>query len=544
MSVNTFFVSELNATSAPGTAAAFGETIAGQPTVSYAEINTIAGTTAATASTFFSFYLDITAATPTFVGLTNGVNANFPSIVTSATANSQSLIDLNNLKEDYLRLAAKFIFGTEAAVGIFTNSADIKTGYNTAATANSTATNAVLAANANSKVAASTKLVKQIAVNYMERFALQYKAASVAVNGQFNGLTAQALYPSGESDVAAIVVYRDSGGGASLVSSGITHATLKVDMSDANGNVRAIYVTSNTTPWASNTGSGYQLGDAVALRFNNGSNQICVIKIAALNPVQVAILNGTLDNSVLLDLTKAGTIFNTDLNVGTGSGGVAALTGSFTSVNGIASTVPSGGANQNGSGATFDVVMNSGATAVASIKINAKGSGYVVDNLVTLTQGSSTIVMKLTAAMASVLNHDDEAGYGTFPCPTASDGKTSGIAATATSGTGSNATVDITMSDSDTIERIALNTAGSGYASGNTVKFVSAKSKITATLTANTAAILNGTGATLLSSTNVPLEAGDKIQKVDGVTNASGQLNAQGESISFSQTASSVYLLS
>ena len=537
MSVNTFFVSELNATSAPGTAAAFGETIAGQPTVSYAEINTIAGTTAATASTFFSFYLDITAATPTFVGLTNSVNANFPSIVTSASANSQSLIDLNNLKDDYLRLAAKFIFGTEAAVGIFTNSADIKTGYDTAATANSTATNAVLAANANSKVAASTKLVKQIAVNYMERFALQYKAESVAVNGQFNGLTAAALYPSGESDVTAIVVYR----GGSVVSSGITHATLKVEMSDANGSVRAIYVTSNTTPWASNTGSGYQLGDAVALRFNNGSNQICLIKIAALNSVQVAILNGTLDNSVLLDLTKAGTIFNTDLNVGTGSGGVAALTGSFTSVNGIASTNSGSGNNA----ATFDVVMNSGATAVSSIKINATGSGYAANDTVTLTQGSATIVMTLSAAMANVLNGTDNAGYGTFPCPTATDGKTSGIAIT-TSGSGSSATVDVTMSDSDTIERIALNTAGSGYASGDTITISSGtpKKKITATLTANTAAILNGTGATLVPSTNVPLEAGDKIQKVDGVTNASGQLNAQGETVVFSQTASTVYLLS
>ena len=537
---NTFFVSELNATSAPTAAAVFGETIEGQPTVSYAEINTIAGTTAATASTFFSFFVDVTAATPTFQGKTNSVAANFPSIVTSATANSQSLIDLNNLKEDYLKLAAKFIFGTEAATGYFTNVPAINTGYEAAATANSTATNAVLAANATSKVAASTKLVKQIAVNYIERFALQYKAVSVAINDTAGGQTAAALYPSGESDVGDVIVVR----GGSVHTNGITDATLKVKMSDANGTVNAIFVTSSTTPWTSNTGSGYAVGDQIVLKLvdSNNSNKICLISIPSLNPVQVAILNGTLDNSVLLDLTKASTIFNTDLNVGTGSGGVAALTGTFSSANGIASAT-SGSGNNN---ATFDVVMNSTKTAVASIKINAKGASYAANDTVTLTQGSATIVMTLTAAMANVLNGVAEAGYGTFPCPTATDGKTSGIAAAATSGTGSGATVDITMTDSDTIERIALNTAGSGYASGNTVKFVSGTpaSIITATLTANTAAILNGTGATLVPSTNLPLEAGDKIQKVDGVTNATGQLNAQGEAVVFSQTSSSVYLLS
>ena len=537
MSVNTFFVSELNATSASTASATFGETIVAQPTVSYAEINTIAGTTAANASTFFSFYLDITAATPTFVGVTNSVSANFPSIVTAAATNSQSSIDLNNLKEDYLKLAAKFIFGTESATGIFTNIPAINTGYEAAATANNTETNTILTANAVAKAAASNKLVKQIAVNYIERFALQYKAESVAILGVVGGQTAAALYPTGVSHVGDVIVVR----GGSVVSV-TANATLKVKMSDASGTVNAIFVTSSATPWASNTGSGYQLADQIVLKLvdSNNSNKICLIKIASLNHVQVAILNGTLDNSVLLDLTKAGTIFTTDLNKGTGSGDIALLTGSFTSANGIASTN-----NGSGNDATFDVVMNSSATAVSSIKINAKGSGYAVDNLVTLTQGSSTIVMKLTAAMVSVLNGLADAGYGTFPCPIVSDGKTSGISATSPDG-GSGATVDVTMSDSDTIERIALNTSGSGYSSGHTITISSGSpaSKITATLTTNTAAILNGNGATLLPSTNVPLEAGDKIQKVDGVQNASGQLNAKGETITFEQTASSVYLLS
>jgi hypothetical protein len=544
MPINTFFVSELNATSASTAAATFGETIEAQPTVSFSGINTIAGTSAATASTFFSFYVDITTATPTFVGLTNGVAANFPSIVTAAGSNSQSAIDLNNLKEDYLKLAAKFIFGSEEATGLFTNVSAINTGYNSAATANSTATNNILAANANTKVAASTKLVKQIAVSYIERFALQYKAVSVAINGTAGGETAAALYPSGESDVGDVIVVR----GSSVVSSGITDATLKVKMSDVNGTVNAIFVTSNSTPFASNTGSGYQLGDQIVLKLvdTNNSNKICLIQIPSLNPVQVSILNGTLDNSVLLDLTKAGTIFNTDLNVGTGSGGVAALTGSFKSANGIAGVPTSGGANQNGSGATFDVVMNSGATAVSSIKINATGQNYVVDNLVTLTQGSATIVMTLSAAMANVLNGVDNAGFGTFPCPVSTDGKTENISITSTGSPSSVATVDVTMSDINTIERIALNTNGSGYASGDTITISagSPKQKITATLTSNTATILNGNGATLIQGTNVPLEAGDKIQKVDGVSSASGQLNAQGEGVVFEQTASSVYLLS
>lgn len=541
MATNVFYISELNASNTTGTAATFVETIATDPTVTNPKISTIAGLTAADASLVFSFYLDNVADTPMFVGATNSNAAEFPSLVTAAENNSQSALDLINCQDDFVEELAKKIFGSTGATGLFTNRSDVNTGYNTAVTNNNTATNNVLAANASTKVAASSKLVQQLSVNYSARFALSYKAESVAIGSAVNGQTAAALYASGETTVDELVVYRNS----SLVTSGITQPTVVVNMSDNIGTINTIYVKEHPTQqYTSYTGSGFALGDTVAFKYTDTNSNICLLQIPSLNPVQVAMLNGKLDNNVLLGLTKAASLFTTDLNVGTGTNGVALLSGNFTSVNDISSTVESGGTQQSGSGATFDVVMNSAVTAVSSLKINTTGSNYVENNKVRLTQGSAYIEMTLSAAMANVLNGVDNAGYGTFPCPVGNDGKTTNISVSG--GTGTGATVNVTMSNPTTIEKIVLNTSGSGYQNNDNITLSSGNplQKINITLTTETATLLNGNGSSLILATHLPLEAGDRIQKVDSVGSASGQLNTKGEAVSFTQSTKTQYLLS
>ncbi|GAF88767.1 unnamed protein product, partial [marine sediment metagenome] len=238
---------------------------------------------------------------------------------------------------------------------------------------------------------------------------------------------------------------------------------------------------------------GYVAGRSISI-FKTISGALCIVKIPTINAVQAAILNGTLDNSVLYSLTKDAVLFDTSLNVGTGASGVAAVGGTtFASANGIASTVPSGGVSQNGAGATFDVIMNTNNT-VSSIRINATGANYVASNLVVLTQGASTISMTLSAAMIEVLNGAANAGYATFPTPLASDGKTSNILLSQT-GSGTGARVDVTMADKYNIETIAnssysypwTNTATTGtLATGN----------YTTTIVVDSGATQNGVGAT------------------------------------------------
>ena len=472
-----------------------------------------------------------------------------------------------------------------------------------------------------------------------------YKAVSIN-SGTYNGQVAAQWYPNTTSTQAtSIVVYRGAGAGTLQSYGGsFTTATVSVKTSDGVGTIESIFITSNADQWTSNTGSGYQVGDKLAIVADNSG--ICVVKINGINAVQAAILNGTLDNSVLYSLTKDAVLFDTSLNVGTGTGGVAAVGGTtFASANGIASTVPSGGASQLGAGATFDVIMNDNNT-VSSIRINATATtDYVASNIVVLTQGASTISMTLSSAMVSVINGDDNAGYATFPTPLSSDGKTSNIAISQT-GSGTGARVDVTMADKYNIETIAnssysypwTNTATSGalvtgnytttvlsggasqlgagatfrvvitagsitsirragknpttaYITGNvlTLTLVEGSStitltaldattaavlnggsgyvatdvitissgtplqKITVTLDATTAAILNGTAdalstngespAGLIVSTNLPLEAGDKIRMQQGISQASGQKNTKGELVSYSQTSFIDYLL-
>ena len=540
MPSNVFYVSEMNATNATDTAATFRPPIAGDPTVTNPNISTIAGLSAANASLAFSFYLDNVPDTPAFVGATNGNAANFPSLVTAAENNSQSEIDLKNCQADFVEELAKKIFGSVGATSLFTNRSAVNTGYNLAVSSNATATNNILGANEVTKVAASNTLVQQLSVNYSERFALAYKAESVAVGSTVNGQAATALYISGETTVDELVVYRNN----SLVTSGITQPKVVVSMSNNSGTINTIYVKEHPTQqFTSETGSGFALGDTVAFKYTDTNSNICLLQIPSLNPVQVAMLNGKLDNNVLLGLTKAASLFTTDLNVGDGTNGVASLSGNFTSANNISSTVVSG-TQINGSGATFDVVMNSDATAVSSIKINTTGSNYVENNLVRLSQGLSTIDMTLSAAMVNVLNGADNAGYGTFACPVGTDGKTGGISVIGGSGTG--ATVDVTMSNATTIEKIVLNTSGSDYKNNDNITLSAGtpQQRIDITLTTETATLLNGDGYSLITPTNIPLEAGDRIQKVDSVTSSSGQLNTKGELVSLTQTTKTQYLLS
>ena len=503
---NVFYIEEMNQSSNASAAATFGTTAATLPSVSYSNVSLIDGGTAITASTFFSFYLDITTPVARMMGVTNGVNSSFNNLVQSAAANSTSAVDKENITEDFLNLLAQRIFGSTGSYALFTNIDVLRSGYDTALTTVGTAVNTTLAANSSTKALASDKLIQQIAANYIPRFALMYNAEVVANTTAWGGQNAGGQFTADTTHTGLTLTQLNAAGNSADAST--TNATVEVKMG-SGGVIKSIYVTTAASQWTSNTGSGYVAGKSLSISKTIGS-VLCIIKIPTMTPVQAAILNGTLDNSILYSMTKHGSLFLTDLN-SNNNGGVAPLVGTnFISTNNVGVTSVSGGASQNGTGATFDVVMTN-STTVGSIKINTTGQNYVVGNVVVITYDGSTITMTLSAAMAAVLNGDDSAGSGEFPVPTSggnflfnagaaltgasghADGTytvTGVTGGASTSGAGATFTVDITGTD---ITSIVLNAkATTDYVIGNILTLTGGGKTITlAALTNKSAEVIN-----------------------------------------------------
>jgi hypothetical protein len=491
---NVFYVEEMNATSNATAAATFGTSATALPTVNYSNVSIIDAGTAAQASAVFSFYLDIASTVPRLMGVTNTAGASFLNLVTSSASNSTSAVDKANITDDYIDLSAIQIFGSTGGRALFTNLGSLKTGYETALTAVGTAVNSTLAANSTTLAAAGDKLIQQISANYIDRFALMYNAASIPASAAaYNGQSSAAWYPNGTTQATSIVVYRGAGAGTlESYDESFTTATVSVKTSDASGTIESIFITTNASQWTSNTGSGYEAGDKLAIVAANTG--VCVVKIDGINTVQAAILNGTLDNSILYNMTKSGVLFLTSFGTGSLSGT------SFISSNNIASTALTGGLSNAGAGATFDVVMSS-SSSVASIKINTTGSSYVVDNNIILTYLDSTITIVLTSAMVSVINGSDSAGYGTFPVPSSGgnflftpgaalvgsghiDGTytTTGVSGGASQGgVGATFTVDITGSAITSI--VLLAKATTNYVLGNILTISITVSDVAKTIT-------------------------------------------------------------
>ena len=120
-----------------------------------------------------------------------------------------------------------------------------------------------------------------------------------------------------------------------------------------------------------------------------------------INPPQVAMLNGTLDDSVLYSLTKTAVVYDVPIKDGASIG---ATTGLFSTEAVISVT---GG---TGSGAVVDVEMDTENTVIKSIKIVTAGTGYLSDDSVTLVQGANVITITLDANNVGLFNGVADSG--------------------------------------------------------------------------------------------------------------------------------------
>ena len=125
------------------------------------------------------------------------------------------------------------------------------------------------------------------------------------------------------------------------------------------------------------------------------------------------------------------------------------------------------------------------------------------------------------------------------------------------SNSGSGAKITVIMAADGDIQALMLHDAGdgngpvtgSGYQIGDTLILTDVHASATdgvitiASLNSVQAAMLNGTLDDPATPTQVPLEAGDKIRVKFSINSAVGQLNAQGEAVSFTQSFFSDYTL-
>ena len=515
----TFYVTNLDTASSDTTIAEYQTAKTVLDPVSYNEVPVNFSVSAKTASLWFTYYLSID--NQDYIGMNDATAAAFPN--NSTDSNTLTVVQYARMKEDYMRLSAKEIFGSEDAANYFTNRTYMETGYDNAQNAATASLNNKMKTTPADSVAsvvadASRELVKEMVVHYSKRFALSYNAYVVPDGTVVNGITGTGEFTDGITTGANTTITTWRSG----VLSSAVNAKITVKMSSPTV-IQTLFITSTDSPFEAESGSGYVLGDTVVI--SDGTN---ILAIDNINPPQVAMLNGTLDDSVLYSLTKTAVIYDELI---ADSAVVGTTTGSFSTEAGISAT---GG---SGSGAVLDVEMIPGNTTINRISIATAGSNYVLADEVTLNQGANVITITLNAADVELFNGVADSGTGIFTVGSAGTGT---YAALGGSGAGDNATVEVKMTNDKEIYSIKIGVAGGSarYVAGDNITISDGLNIIKIdTITANQTAILNGAGYGLIVPTNVPVESGDKIRLKRTINGPSGQLNTNGIVITYNQSA-------
>ena len=289
----TFYISNLDSTATHGTAGTFAGASSSAGQVSYPNINTVFNVSHSTASTWFQFYTVPTNDNDNTTGNDIvGVNSSTAPVFTSVNSgvsNTTTQTNRNALQKDFVDTLAEHVFGSREAADLFNNQQTIKSSWDTAEAAAVTAantsmdsaTNGANAGDSSAQTAAATlsvnaskEVVEALLVNNSDRFGLQYQASITGTSSQFATGTTSNITPTtnGSGSGAKVTVIMTN---ASTIQTIMIH-----NVSDGNAPV---------------TGSGYANGDSLVITDPNDSTN--VITIAALNYVQAAMLNGTLDDS-------------------------------------------------------------------------------------------------------------------------------------------------------------------------------------------------------------------------------------------------------
>ena len=194
-------------------------------------------------------------------------------------------------------------------------------------------------------------------------------------------------------------------------------------------------------------GGGFSGATAVSTSGGTGSGLTVDTTVDGNGNITAAAVNAGGSDYLISDtvtITNANAGKALTLNLASIVGGTGYVTGT-----GIAVT---GG---NGSGMTADITANAG--ALTNIVINSGGTGFTAGDTVTITNANATVIKTLGSIATA------GTGYSAL----------TGVA-TSSSGSGTGATVDLTVGANGAVTAVALNAAGSGYAADEVLTITNA----------------------------------------------------------------------
>ena len=223
-------------------------------------------------------------------------------------------------------------------------------------------------------------------------------------------------------------------------------------------------------------GGGFSNATAVATSGGTGSGLTVNTTVDGNGNITAAAVNAGGSDYLISDtvtITNANAGKALTLNLASIVGGTGYVSGT-----GIAVT---GG---NGSGMTADITANAG--VLTNIVINDGGTGFSASDTITIVNANATNIKTLGSISAA------GTGYSAL----------TGVA-TSSSGSGTGATVDLTVDSNGAVTAVALNAAGSGYAASEVLTITNANATGVNTLGSFSDAgtgYANGTGITTQSS--------------------------------------------
>jgi hypothetical protein len=289
---------------------------------------------------------------------------------------------------------------------------------------------------------------------------------------------------------------------------GAGNPTFSVYSAGSSGSVTTKFVTASGRDIIGFTGSAPPIGAPITGTGIPSGAQVTAVVGAAGATTTITTTANIDDTSLTVDSTtgiNAGMIIDrgdgTSIQVTGVEGNVVSLSGALTSSilgsNESYTGLSQGATNGVGTGSVF-TVSRSGGTYISTV--TSPGTGHVAGDLITI-YGSSlggvngTNNASITVATASVRNT-----VATFNNASITSGSTYNPASitnlTTTGGTGSGLTVNLTLDQYDLVSAVAVNTPGSGYTVGDTIKVISG---ITRGVVTGLSQVNAGTGYTTTS---------------------------------------------
>ena len=286
---------------------------------------------------------------------------------------------------------------------------------------------------------------------------------------------------------------------------GAGNPTFSVFSAGSDGSVTTKFVTASGRDIIGFTGSAPPIGAPITGTGIASGAQVTAVVGAAGASTTITTTADIGDTNLTVDNTagiNAGMIIDrgdgTSIQVTGVEGNVVSLSGALTSSilgsNESYTELSQGATNGVGTGSVF-TVSRSGSTYVSTV--TSPGTGHIAGDIITI-YGSSlggsngTNNASITVASASVRNT-----VATFNNASITSGSTytpgSITNLATTGGTGTGLTVDVTLDPYDFVSAVTVNTPGSGYTVGDTVKVVSG---ITRGVVVSLAQINEGSGYT------------------------------------------------